>query len=83
MNIIAKGVNTRRCSPGDIITVTGIYMPQPFMGFQAMRAGALTHDTFLEAYNISKDKQNFKESFLNEEVLEKVQGLKDICESDM
>ena len=27
MNIVANGVNTRRCGPGDIITVTGVYMP--------------------------------------------------------
>jgi DNA replication licensing factor MCM7 len=27
MNIIAKGVNTRKCAPGDIITCTGVYMP--------------------------------------------------------
>jgi DNA replication licensing factor MCM7 len=39
MNIIAKGVNTRRCAPGDIITVTGVYMPQLYQGFQAMRLG--------------------------------------------
>jgi DNA replication licensing factor MCM7 len=55
MKILAKGVNTRRCSPGDIITITGVYMPSPFMGFQAMRAG-LTQDTYLEAFRVSKDK---------------------------
>lgn len=70
MNIIAKGINTRKCAPGDIITVTGVYMPSPFHGFQAMRTGVLTHDTYLEAFSITKDKQNFKESFLNDEALE-------------
>lgn len=49
MNIIAKGVNTRKCAPGDIITVTGVYMPQPFHGFAA-RLAILTHDTYLEAF---------------------------------
>jgi DNA replication licensing factor MCM7 len=56
MNITAKGVNTRKCGPGDIVTVTGVYMPQPFHGFQAMRAGVLTHDTYLEAFMVNKDK---------------------------
>jgi DNA replication licensing factor MCM7 len=83
MNILAKGINTRRCAPGDIITVTGVYMPFPFTGFQAMRTGMLTHDTYLEAFAISKDKQNFKESFLTEETLEKVSDLKNICENDL
>jgi len=35
-----------------------------------MRTGVLTHDTYLEAFSITKDKQNFKESFLNDEALE-------------
>jgi DNA replication licensing factor MCM7 len=81
MNIIAKGVNTKSCSPGDIVTVTGVYMPAPFHGFQARRA-ALVHDTYLEAFKVTKDKQNFKESFLTEETLEKVANFKMQCESD-
>lgn len=72
MNIVAKGVNARKCGPGDIITVTGVYMPSPFHGFQAMRTGMLTHDTYLEAFNVSKDKENYKDSFLTEETLDKV-----------
>lgn len=52
---MAKGVVTKRCSPGDIITITGCYMPAPFVGFMAMKAG-LSHDTFLEAFRITKDK---------------------------
>ena len=83
MSIIAKGTNTRRCAPGDIITVTGVYMPSPFHGFAAMRSGVLTHDTYLEAFQISKDKQNYKESFLTDATLEKVYDLKNICDGDM
>lgn len=71
MKVMARGVNTKKCSPGDIVTITGVYMPSPFSGFAAMRAG-LTHDTHLEAFCISKDKQNFKESYLSDEALEKV-----------
>ena len=83
MNIIAKGINTRKCGPGDIVTVTGVYMPQQFHGFQAMRAGVLTHDTYLEAFMVSKDKQNYRESFLTDETLEKVQDLIDASENSM
>ena len=83
MSIIAKGINTRKCSPGDYITVTGVYMPSPFHGFAAMRSGTLTHDTYLEAFNIHKDKQNYKESFLTDATLEKVYDLKNVCDGDM
>lgn len=55
MKVVAKGINTRKCGPGDIVTITGIYMPAPFHGFAAMRAG-LSHDTFVEAHLITKDK---------------------------
>lgn len=48
-----------------------------------MRTGMLTHDTYLEAYQISKDKQNYKESFLTDEVIEQVQDLKNSCENDV
>ena len=81
MKCIAKGINTRRCGPGDIVTITGVYMPAPFQGFAAMRAG-LAHDTFLECFNVSKDKQNFKESFLSADNLERVQDIRASCESD-
>ena len=30
LKVFAKGINTRKCSPGDIITVVGVYMPAPF-----------------------------------------------------
>lgn len=48
-----------------------------------MRAGVLTHDTFLEAFMISKDKQNYRESFLTDETLEKMQDLKDSSLGEM
>ena len=83
MSIIAKGVNTRKCAPGDIVTVTGVYMPSPFHGFAAMRTGTLTQDTYLEAFQISKDKQNYKESFLTDAALERVFDLKAMCDGDM
>lgn len=57
-------------------------MPAPFHGFAQMRNG-LAHDTYLEAFKISKDKQNFKESFLTDEALEKVEDFKNTCENDI
>ncbi len=35
------GDNTRRCSPGDIVNITGIFLPVPISGFRAMRSGAM------------------------------------------
>ena len=56
-------------------------MPAPYTGFAAMKSG-LNHDTFVEAYTIRKDKQNFKETLLSEEMLERVFDIKNACEND-
>ncbi len=40
-----------------------------------MRAG-LTHDTYLDAFKITKEKQNFRDTLLTEETMAKVNELK-------
>ena len=63
------------------MTITGIYLPSPYTGFAAMKAG-LMQDTHIEAYKITKDKQNFKGYMLSDEMLERVTDLKKNAESD-
>ena len=46
-----------------------------------MRAG-LSHETFIEAFKISKDKQNFKETMLTEDMIEKIFDIKNSTESE-
>jgi DNA replicative helicase MCM subunit Mcm2 (Cdc46/Mcm family) len=59
------------CSPGDHIEITGIYMPSALTGFAAMR-NALIHDTHIEAYKITKDRQNFREYMLGNKMMDQV-----------
>ena len=40
------GELTRQCSPGDAVILTGIFMPRPYTGIKAIKAGLLT-DTYL------------------------------------
>lgn len=42
--------------PGDVVSISGIFLPIPYLGFRALRAG-LTADTFLEAMAISHYKR--------------------------
>lgn len=79
MKILAKGEITRQCSPGDMVTVTGVFMPSAFYGF---RKPGLYQDTYLEAFQIAKDKQNFKETYLSEERMERVNDIRATCETD-
>lgn len=73
MKIYAFGNSTRQCSPGDSITITGVFLTQPFQGFRAVTAGLL-HDTYLEAFKISRNKKSYKETSLSKEMVEKLKS---------
>lgn len=73
LKIIARGEITRRCSPGDMVNVTGIFMPQPTYGFK--RSG-LFQDTFIEAFEIKKEKENFREALLTAERMEHINDIR-------
>lgn len=73
MKIYAFGNSTRKCSPGDLITITGVFLTQPFQGFRAITAGLL-HDTYLEAFKISRNKKGYKETSLSKEMVEKLKS---------
>ncbi|KAJ2772219.1 DNA replication licensing factor MCM7, partial [Coemansia nantahalensis] len=50
----------RTLSPGDVAHVAGVFLPQPYTGFRAMRAGLLA-DTLLEAHHIRPLKRRYDE----------------------
>src|SRR5260370_12874071 len=58
MTVHLCGNLTRQVNPGDVVNVGGIFLPTPYTGYQAVRAGLLT-DTFLECHAISQDKTQY------------------------
>ena len=62
-----------------MVSVTGIFMPQPTYGFK--RSG-LFQDTFVEAFEIRKEKENFRETLLTSERMERINDIRQTCESD-
>ncbi|XBW35925.1 hypothetical protein QEN19_001497 [Hanseniaspora menglaensis] len=64
LHLYGNGV-VRKLIPGDIVDVTGIYLPQPFTGYKALKAGLLT-ETYLYAQSIKQQKRN------QDELLEKL-----------
>jgi len=54
-------------------------MPSPFYGF---RAPGLTQDTYLEAFNIHKDKVSHAENYLSPERMEQISDVKCAVQSD-
>lgn len=47
-------------APGDVVELSGIFLPIPYVGFRAMRAG-LVADTYLEAMSVSHFKKKYEE----------------------
>ncbi|KAH7923464.1 minichromosome maintenance protein mcm7p [Leucogyrophana mollusca] len=60
MTIHVNGNLTRMMNPGDVVHLGGIFLPIPYTGFQAIRAGLLT-DTYLEAHHVHQLKKQYSD----------------------
>jgi DNA replication licensing factor MCM7 len=74
MTIQCIGATTRQAVPGDQITVSGIFLPVPYTGYRAMRAGLLS-ETYLEAQTITKAKKGHKEQVLSDDQIAEIEDL--------
>ncbi|GFR49380.1 hypothetical protein Agub_g11405 [Astrephomene gubernaculifera] len=62
LSIHLLGEVTRTMKPGDDVTITGIFLPEQYTGFRAMRAGLLM-STYLEAHNVVQSKRQYGSAF--------------------
>ncbi|KAG9082268.1 Mcm2-7 hexameric complex component [Ceratobasidium sp. 370] len=69
------GGRTRAMTPGDVVHVGGAFLPTPYTGFQAIRAGLLT-DTYLEAHSITQLRKQYDEMEVTAEVEMGIERLK-------
>ncbi|KAL2131667.1 hypothetical protein VTI74DRAFT_4763 [Chaetomium olivicolor] len=60
LTVLCYGSLVRQVNPGDVVDVAGIFLPTPYTGFKAMRAGLLT-DTYLEAHHIVQHKKAYED----------------------
>lgn len=58
LSVHFQGSLTRQVNPGDVVDIAGIFLPIPYTGFMAIKAGLLT-DTFLEAQHITHHKKAY------------------------
>lgn len=72
MTVYARGEVTRACAPGDQVTVTGTFLPVPYTGYRAIRAGLLS-DTFVEAMQIVKAKETYVEHVITDEMRDEIE----------
>ncbi|KAG5645073.1 hypothetical protein DXG03_007163 [Asterophora parasitica] len=75
MTIHVHGGLTRQMNPGDVVHLGGIFLPIPYTGFQAIRAGLLT-DTYLEAHHIHQLKKQYSEMEMTPEINRAISELK-------
>ncbi|KAG6916652.1 hypothetical protein DXG01_005938 [Tephrocybe rancida] len=67
MTVHVHGTLTRQMNPGDVVHLGGIFLPIPYTGFQAIRAGLLT-DTYLEVHHIHQLKKQYNEMEMTPEI---------------
>jgi DNA replication licensing factor MCM7 len=65
MTVLCKGASTRTCKSGDQVTLGGIFLPTPYTGFQAIKAG-LTTDTYLDVQSVTCMKKGDSAAFDDE-----------------
>ncbi|KAI0929227.1 hypothetical protein AcW1_006223 [Taiwanofungus camphoratus] len=76
MTIHVHGNLTRLMSPGDVVHLGGIFLPIPYTGYQAVRAGLLT-DTYLEAHHINQLKKQYNDMEITSDIQRALIELKD------
>eukprot|EP00898_Chlorokybus_atmophyticus_P003807 jgi/Chlat1/4427/Chrsp29S04389 len=76
MTVHVTGELTRQVAPGDIVEISGVFLPVPFVGFKAMRAG-LTADTYVQAMAVTQTKTRYHEFVLTDEMQETIEKLAD------
>ncbi|OAQ70623.1 DNA replication licensing factor mcm7 [Pochonia chlamydosporia 170] len=71
LTVLCYGSSVRRINPGDVVDISGIFLPTPYTGFQAMKAGLLT-DTYLEAHHIHQHKKAYSEMIVDPRLVRRI-----------
>ncbi|EGW32845.1 DNA helicase and DNA replication licensing factor [Spathaspora passalidarum NRRL Y-27907] len=74
LSIHVNGDLVRSMNPGDTVDVSGIFMPSPYTGFRALKAGLLT-ETYLEAQYVHHHKKQYDETSLSAQADAAIQQL--------
>ena len=72
INMRLYGELCRTVKPGDEVTVSGIFLPTPYVGYRAIRAG-LTADVYIEVTHLIPAKQQYNDLDLSEEMVAEIE----------
>lgn len=76
LTVHCHGTLTRQINPGDVVDIAGIFLPTPYTGFKAIRAGLLT-DTYLEAQHVNQHKKAYDDLVLDARTFRRIEQYKD------
>lgn len=71
LTVLCYGSLVRKINPGDVVDISGIFMPTPYTGFKAMKAGLLT-DTYLEAHYVHQHKKAYSEMIVDPRLVRRI-----------
>lgn len=71
LTVLCYGSVVRKINPGDVVDISGIFLPTPYTGFKAIRAGLLT-DTYLEAHYIHQHKKAYSEMIIDPRLVRRI-----------
>jgi DNA replication licensing factor MCM7 len=74
LTIHCHGALVRQVNPGDVVDIAGIFLPTPYTGFKALRAGLLT-DTYVEAQFVTQHKKAYDNMVLAPTTLKRMEEL--------
>jgi len=74
LTIHCYGDLVRQMNPGDVMDLAGIFLPTPYTGFKALKAGLLT-DTYLEAQHVRLHKKAYDDMIIAQPTLRRMEEL--------
>ncbi|MCJ1233695.1 Mcm2-7 hexameric complex component [Varicellaria rhodocarpa] len=75
LTVHCHGTLTRQINPGDVVDIAGIFLPTPYTGFKAIRAGLLT-DTYLEAQHVNQHKKAYDDLVVDARTFRRIEQYK-------
>ncbi|KAH0611512.1 DNA replication licensing factor MCM7 [Morchella sextelata] len=75
LTVHAHGSQTRTVNPGEIVDIAGIFLPTPYTGFKAIKAGLLT-DTYLEAMHVEQHKKQYDDIVVDPRTVRRIEELR-------
>lgn len=79
LTIHCRGSTTRKCAPGDIVEVVGIFLPLALSQYKYIRMG-LAENTYLQCMHVNKRKKNYSEMTMESEISPEIEDeIDEIC----